>query len=209
MKGNSIFKTALTLALLATCSLSGAFAKGAAKTGEAAAAAEKSKALVLYFSRADENYSVGTITEGNTAVLAKMIAQKTGADIFEIVPQNAYPKNYRECTDVAKDEQRKNARPAYVGNIDTAGYDTVYIGYPIWWGDLPMVVYTFLDSHDLNGKTIVPFCTHEGSGVSGTDAKLMRKFPNATVKTALAVRGATAQNKRTEAEKLVSDWLLK
>ena len=208
MKGNSIFKTALTLALLATCSLSGAFAKGAAKTGEAAAAAEKSKALVLYFSRADENYSVGTITEGNTAVLAKMIAQKTGADIFEIVPQNAYPKNYRECTDVAKDEQRKNARPAYVGNIDTAGYDTVYIGYPIWWGDLPMIVYTFLENNDFSGKTVYGFCTHAGSGSAGTGTKLANTLSGSYVNTdILAIAGTTAQNEQSSAKQSVEEWL--
>ena len=169
----------------------------------------QAKSIVVYFSRADENYSVGTITEGNTAILAKMIAQKTGSDSFEIVPEKAYPKNYRECTDVAKDEQRKNARPSYKGDIDLSGYDTVYLGYPIWWGDLPMVVFTFLEKHDLNGKTIVPFCTHEGSGVSGTDGSIRRTVKGATVKNALAVRGATAQNKRAEAEKSVNDWLKK
>ena len=169
----------------------------------------QAKSLVVYFSRADENYSVGTITEGNTAILAKMIAQKTGADSFEIVPEKAYPKNYRECTDVAKDEQKKNARPSYKGDIDTASYDTIYLGYPIWWGDLPMVVYTFLEKHDLNGKTIVPFCTHEGSGVSGTDSSLKKMYKGATVKKALAMRGSTAQNKRKEAEKSLDEWLTK
>ena len=167
----------------------------------------QAKSLVVYFSRADENYSVGTITEGNTAILAKMIAQKTAADSFEIVPEKAYPKNYSECTDVAKDEQRKKARPAYKGDIDTAGYDTIYIGYPIWWGDLPMVVYTFLEKHDLNGKTLVPFCTHEGSGISGTDGSLKKMYKGATMKKALAMRGSVAQNKRKEAEKQVDEWL--
>ena len=163
----------------------------------------------MYFSRADENYSVGTITEGNTAVIAKMIATKTGSDTFEIVPEKAYPKNYRECTDVAKDEQRKNARPAYMGDVDTSGYDTIYIGYPIWWGDLPMIVYTFLEKHDLNGKMLVPFCTHEGSGLSGTDNSLKKAYKTVTVKSALSMRGATAQNKRAEAEKSVDEWLKK
>lgn len=172
-------------------------------------AQEKSKSLVVYFSRADENYSVGTITEGNTAILAKMIAAKTGADSFEIVPEKAYPKNYRECTNVAKDEQKKNARPAYKGDIDTAGYDTIYIGYPIWWGDMPMVVYTFLEKHDLSGKTVVPFCTHEGSGLSGTDGSIRRLYRNVTMKSALVMRGAMAQNQRNEAEKQVDSWLKK
>ena len=193
MKIKSIIAAALVALLAATS----AFAQG------------KSKSLVVYFSRADENYGVGTITEGNTAILAKMIASKTGSDIFEIVPEKAYPKNYRECTNVAKDEQRKNARPAYKGDIDTSGYDTIYIGYPIWWGDLPMVVYTFLENHDLNEKTIFPFCTHEGSGLSGTDNNIKKLYKNVTMKKALVMTGRTAQNNRSEAEKQVDEWLKK
>ncbi|MBR0030807.1 MAG: flavodoxin [Treponema sp.] len=193
MKIKSIIAAALVALLAATS----AFAQG------------KSKSLVVYFSRANENYGVGTISEGNTAILAKMIASKNGSEIFEIVPEKAYPKNYRECTNVAKDEQRKNARPAYKGDIDTSGYDTIYIGYPIWWGDLPMVCYTFLEKHDLSGKTIVPFCTHEGSGLSGTDGNIKRLYKNITMKTALVMRGATAQNQRKDAEKQIDEWLKK
>lgn len=172
-----------------------------------AAGGASAKSLVVYFSHTGENYSVGNISEGNTAIIAKMIAEKTGSDTFEILPEKEYPKVYKSCTEVAKDEQKKNARPAYKGDVDTSAYDTVYIGYPIWWGDMPMVVYTFLEKHDLNGKTVVPFCTHEGSGVSGTDGKIRRIFKNAAVKSALAVRGATAQNKRNEAQKAVEEWL--
>ena len=190
-------KSIIAAALVALLAVTSAFAQG------------KSKSLVVYFSRADENYGVGTITEGNTAILAKMIASKTGSDIFEIVPEKAYPKNYRECTNVAKDEQRKNARPAYKGDIDTSGYDTIYIGYPIWWGDLPMVVYTFLENHDLNEKTIFPFCTHEGSGLSGTDNNIKKLYKNITMKKALVMTGRTAQNNRSEAEKQVDEWLKK
>lgn len=165
------------------------------------------KSLVVYFSHTGENYSVGNISEGNTAIIAKMIAEKTGSDTFEILPEKEYPKDYKSCTDVAKDEQKENARPAYKGDVDTSAYDTIYIGYPIWWGDMPMLVYTFLEKHDLNGKTIIPFCTHEGSGVSGTDGKIRRLYKNATVKSALGVRGATAQNERNEAQKAVEEWL--
>ncbi|MBR6061738.1 MAG: flavodoxin [Spirochaetales bacterium] len=175
--------------------------------GMNAQTSKDTKTLVLYFSRTDENYAVGNIKEGNTAIIAKMIAAKTGADMFEIVPAKAYPAKYKPCIDQAMSEKRANARPAYKGDIDTAQYDTVYIGYPIWWGDLPMVVYTFLDKHDLNGKTIVPFCTHEGSGVSGTDGAFRSKYPKAAVKTPLAIRGATAQNNLKEAEKLVDGWI--
>ena len=197
MKIKSIIAAALVALVVSTGSTTTLFAQ------------RKSKSLVVYFSRADENYGVGTISEGNTAILAKMIASKTGSDIFEIVPEKAYPKNYRECTNVAKDEQRKNARPAYKGDIDTSGYDTIYIGYPIWWGDLPMVVYTFLENHDLNEKTIFPFCTHEGSGLSGTDNNIKKLYKNVTMKKALVMTGRTAQNNRSEAEKQVDEWLKK
>ena len=161
------------------------------------------KSLVVYFSHTGENYAVGNISEGNTAIIAKMIAEKTGSDIFEIIPEKDYPASYKACTDVAKDEQKQKARPAYKEEVDTSGYDTIYIGY------LPMVVYTFLEKHDLGGKTILPFCTQEGSGVSGTDGKIKRLYKNATVKQALAVRGATAQNEREEAEKVVDEWVKK
>ena len=197
MKIKSIILAAVVALVVSTGSTTTLFAQ------------EKSKSLVVYFSRVDENYGVGNITEGNTAILAKMIAQKTGSDIFEIVPEKAYPKSYNECTTVAKDEQRKKARPAYKGDIDTSGYDTIYIGYPIWWGDLPMVVYTFLETHDLGGKTIIPFCTHEGSGLSGTDNNIKKLYKNVTMKKALAMTGRTAQNNRKEAEKQVDEWLKK
>ena len=154
MKIKSLIVAGLVALLVSTSSTTALFAQS------------KSKSLVVYFSRADENYGVGNITEGNTAILAKMITQKTGSDIFEIVPEKAYPKDYRECTNVAKDEQRKNARPAYKDDIDTSAYDTIYIGYPIWWGDLPMVCYTFLEKHNLDGKTIIPFCTHVANGTA-------------------------------------------
>lgn len=173
------------------------------------AGSASAKSLVVYFSHTGENYAVGKITEGNTAIVAKMIAAKTGSDTFEIIPEKDYPASYKSCTDVAKTEQKQNARPAYKGDVDTSGYDTIYLGYPIWWGDMPMVVYTFLEKHDLGGKTILPFCTHEGSGVSGTDGKIKRLCKNASVKSALAVRGGTAHNERTKAEKAVDDWLKK
>ena len=163
------------------------------------------KSLVVYFSHTGENYGVGVIKEGNTAIVAKMIAEETGADTFEIVPAKDYPEGYKECCDVAKEEQRKNARPAYKGDIDTSSYDTVYIGWPVWWGDLPMCMYTFLENHDLNGKTVVPFTTHAGSGLANANSAMKKAYPKATVKQGLAVSGSTAQNNRSTAKKSVQD----
>lgn len=152
------------------------------------------KVLTVYFSRTGEQYSVGNITEGNTAVIAKMIADKTGGDLFEIkVKNDNYPKSYNALTEYAQKEKRADARPEITGRIENfADYDTIFIGYPNWWGDMPMPVYTFLESYDFTGKTVHHFCTHEGSG---------------GVKSGFAIYGHTAQNNRQEADKKVSEWL--
>ena len=165
-------------------------------------------ALVTYFSHAGENYNVGVIEEGNTAKLAKVIAEQTGADLFEIVPVVDYPQSYDECLEVATAEQREGARPEYVGDIENWDqYDTVFIGYPIWWGEIPNIVYTFMENHDFAGKTVIPFNTHEGSGQSHSQRDIENALPDATVLQGLAVRGATAQNDADATAKAVSDWL--
>ena len=165
-------------------------------------------ALVTYFSHAGENYNVGVVEEGNTAKLAKVIAEQTGADLFEIVPVVDYPQSYDECLEVATAEQREGARPEYVGDIENwEQYDTVFIGYPIWWGEIPNIVYTFMEKHDFAGKTVIPFNTHEGSGQSHSQRDIENALPDATVLKGLAVRGATAQNNADATAKAVSDWL--
>jgi len=161
----------------------------------------------VYFSHTGENYGVGVIEEGNTAIVAKMIAEKTGADLFEIVPSEAYPEGYDECCDVALNEQNAGARPAFAQDIDLTSYSTVYLGYPIWWGDLPMCVYTFLEAHDWAGKDIHPFCTHAGSGLSGTESKIASTCSGANVGQGLSIAGTTAQNSRDQAQAAVDAWL--
>ena len=174
---------------------------------EQPAGAER-KALVVYFSRTGENYTVGTISTGNTAIVGDWIAKSVGADVFEIVPETPYPDSYDECLEVATQEQRSNARPAYVGEVEGwEEYDTVFFGYPIWWGDMPMIAYTFLENHDFTGKTVIPFNTHEGSGQSGTQRTIESLCSGATVIDGLAVRGNTAQNDRAAMEQAVSEWL--
>lgn len=166
------------------------------------------KALVVYYSRTGENYAVGNIAEGNTAIVAKMIAAKTGADLFEVKTVKAYAADYTECTEEAKKELREDARPEIVGDVeDFAQYDTVYVGYPIWWGVPPMCVFTFIDRHDWTGKTVRPFATHEGSGLGGSVRALKKAMPAATVEDGLAIQGQTAQNDRKAAEKAVDAWL--
>ena len=144
-------------------------------------ATASSRILVVYFSRTGEQYTVGVIDHGNTAIVAEMIAEGTGADLFEVLPvDDHYPMTYDELTDVAKKEQNDNARPAYAGEVpDFSQYDTIFIGAPGWWGDWPMIMYTFFEENAdaLSGKTLVPFSTHEGSGLSGFDKKLSSAIP--------------------------------
>lgn len=148
-------------------------------TGSVSAAASENNNLVIYFSRTGEQYTVGVIDKGNTAIVAEMIAEETGADLFEILPEDdRYPMTYDELTDIAKQEQNDNARPAYEGELpDLAQYDTIFIGAPVWWGDWPMIMYTVFENNDFSGKTLIPFSTHEGSGLSGFDKKTGRSLP--------------------------------
>lgn len=139
------------------------------------------KSLVVYFSRGDEEYNVGKVNPGNTELLAKEIVSKLGADEFKIVPVQKYPESYMDCVNLATKEKETDARPEYVGEVDLKPYDTIFLGYPIWWGDLPMIVYSFIEKHDFNGKTVVPFNTHEGSGNSGTYEILKSKLAGANV----------------------------
>lgn len=165
------------------------------------------KILVAYFSHAGENYKVGVIEKGNTKIVAEMIAEKTGADIFEIKPVKNYPASYQECTELAKTEKEKNTRPEIVGRVENFNqYDIIFLGYPIWWNDLPMAVYTFLEQEDFSKKIIVPFCTHEGSNLGGTENFIAEKT-KAKVLNGLAVRGSVAQNEKNAAQKEVENWL--
>lgn len=167
----------------------------------------KKKSLVAFFSRADENYAVGYIEKGNTHIVAEMIAAETGADLFRIETERSYPADYNECIEVAKREKNANARPAIMGDVRVEDYDVIYLGYPNWWGEMPMAVYTFIEKHDWKGKTVVPFCTHEGSGLSGTERRVQSACAGAKVLKGLAVRGATAQNAPDTALKAVMSWL--
>ena len=165
------------------------------------------KILVAFFSRTGENYAVGHIEQGNTHIVAEMIASATGGTIFRIEPATPYPDDYRACTEIAQREKRSKARPALVGEIAAEEYDVIFLGYPNWWGDLPMPVYTFLERHDWQGKVVIPFCTHEGSGLSDTENRLRAACRGASVLNGLAVRGAVAQNERETARKQVLEWL--
>ena len=165
--------------------------------------------LVAFFSRTGENYAVGNIKKGNTHIVAEMIANETGGKLFQIETLKPYPDEYKACVDIAKTEKENNARPKVQGDVKVEDYDIIFLGYPNWWGDMPMAVYTFIEKHNWNGKTVIPFCPHEGSGLSGTERKLKDACKGAKVSEGLAIKGTTAQNSQPQALKTVQTWLKK
>lgn len=167
----------------------------------------KQKTLVAFFSRADENYAVGYIKKGNTHIVAEMIAAETEADMFHIETVNPYPANYNECIEVAKREKQSKARPEIKGDVRVEDYDVIFLGYPNWWGEMPMAVYTFIEKHNWQNKIVIPFCTHEGSGLSGTERRIQSACEGATVMKGIAIRGYTAQNEQETTRKTVLTWI--
>lgn len=159
------------------------------------AASTTGNALVAYFSRAGENYSVGVVEVGNTQKVAEEIARQTGADTFKIETVQTYPEGYEDCKVVATEERDSDARPELAGEVDNwDSYDTIYLGYPIWYGDMPMALYTFLENHDFTGKTVIPFNTHGGSGQASTVSSIRSAAARATVEEGAALSGSDAQN---------------
>ena len=168
-----------------------------------------SKSLIAYFSRKGNNIVSGSIVSlpiGNTEVIAKKIQKLTGSDMFQIKTVKSYPDDYTETTNVAQEEKRKNTRPELTEMVkDMDSYDVIYIGYPNWWGTMPMAVFTFLEAYDLSGKTIVPYCTHEGSGMGSSERDIKKLCPNAKVLSGLAIRGGSVDR----ADKDIENWLKK
>lgn len=153
-----------------------------------------SNILIAYFSKAGQNYVSGSIQSlpvGNTEVAAKMIQRMVGDQLFKIESVAEYPDEYHACTEVAQRELRAGARPELTQLPDSIElFDTIILGYPNWWATMPMPVYTFLEKFDFSGKTILPYCTHEGSGMSRTEEHIKEICPGAVVKKGLAIHGA-------------------
>ena len=166
-----------------------------------------SKCLIAYFSRAGKNYVNGNIVNlpvGNTEVVAKIIQEMTKGDLFHIESVNAYPVDYTETTEVAQTELRTKARPKLTRHLESiASFDVIFLGYPNWWGTMPMPVFTFLEEYNLSGKTIAPFCTHEGSGLGHSVADIRKICPQSTVLEGLAIKGGDVKNAQNE----ISGWL--
>lgn len=149
--------------------------------------------LILYFSMS-----------GNTETVANYIHEEIGGDIVKLETVQTYPEDYDELVDYAREEQRDNARPELETTIENIEqYDTIFLGYPNWWGDMPMPIYSFLDQYDLSNKTIAPFITHGGSGLSGTPANIANEEPDAVVTEGLAINGDDVDDCQDE----VNEWL--
>ena len=166
------------------------------------------KNLVVYFSMPD-NVDDSTVvidgeTLGNTQYMAYVIQETVGADIFRIEPETPYPTDHDELVDLASEEQSDNARPAIkdtIDNFDT--YENIFVGYPNWWGDMQMILYSFFDEYDFSGKTIIPFNTHGGSGFSGTISTIKELEPGAEVLDGKSI----SRNDIQDAEQEIVDWV--
>ena len=165
------------------------------------------KTLIAFFSRADENYFGGAmryVKVGNTEIVVNKMKEMIDADTFKIEMKNPYSPVYMTCIEEAKKDLRAKARPELVSmpaSIDE--YDTVILAYPNYWGTMPMAVYTFLENFDFSGKTILPLCTNEGSGMGSSEREIRKTCPGADVKRGLPVTGSTAANSKSSVER----WL--
>ena len=162
--------------------------------------------ITVYYSRKGENYwngSIRKLDKGNTAIVAEFIQKAVGGDIFEVETVKQYPEDYYACIDEAQKELQENARPAlkrYPTALDE--YDIVFVGYPNWWGTMPMAMFTLLEKYDFKGRKIVPFCTNEGSGMGSSERDLLKLCRGANVMRGLSVRGAEA----AQSEKQIAEW---
>lgn len=168
---------------------------------------ENKNVLIAYFSRGGNNYANGSIVYlpiGNTQVAAEMIEEQTGGDLFHIEANYSYPSDYTQCTKVAQNELSSNARPELTSHVDNMDdYDVVFLGYPNWWGTMPMAVFTFLTEYNFEGKTIVPFCTHEGSGMGHSESDIRKTCPKVEVKKGLSIHGSSVK----DAKNAILRWI--
>ena len=152
--------------------------------------------LIIYYSRKGENYwngSIRNISKGNTERVAEFIQEAVGGDLFEIRTVQEYNKDYYVCIEEAKQELHAHARPELKEYLESAdGYDTIFVGYPNWWGTCPMAVFSLLERLDLSGKKIVPFCTNEGSGMGSSERDLKKICTGAAIAKGLSIHGAEA-----------------
>ena len=196
MNIKNIIMVALALLVSTACS---------AQTKQEKVMETKGKALVVFFSHAGDNYSVGNIEVGNTKIVADYISEMIGADQFEIVTHKYDGMAYTPLINLAQEEANNGELPEYEGDVDMSGYDTVFIGGPVWWGTYPQVMFTFFKKHttDLEGKTVIPFTTHEGSGLANCVEDVKAAFPGAKVTQGFSIYGHEVRTGKAKVEK----WL--
>lgn len=201
--------TLITVLVVTGCGAASKMAVNPGNTVNGPVLNNSKKVLIVYFSRAGENYQVGHIAKGNTHIMADMIASELKAPEFEIRPVIPYPEEYKKTTEIAKKEQEENARPALADTVpDWNDYDVIFLGYPIWWTDLPMPVYTFLESYDFSGKTVIPFATSAGDTLIGTEGTVIPEHAKgAQVAKGLGVEGKRLQDDPDSVRKQVVAWL--
>ena len=164
-----------------------------------------SKSIVIFFSHAGDNYSVGNIEVGNTKIVADYISEITGADQFEIVTHKYDGMAYTPLINLAKEEANKGELPPYEGTApDLSQYDTVFIGGPVWWGTYPQVMFTLFRDINLDGKTVIPFTTHEGSGLASCVSDVKKAFPKAKVTAGWSIYGHEVRSGRAKVEKWIN-----
>ena len=164
----------------------------------------KMNAIVIFFSHAGDNYSVGNIEVGNTKIVADYISEMTGADQYEIVTHKYDGMAYMPLIDLAKKEAAAGELPPYEGQApDLSKYDTVFIGGPVWWGTYPQVMFTLFKDIDLAGKTVIPFTTHEGSGLASCVGDVKKAFPKANVTKGFDIYGHEVRSGKGKVEKWI------
>ncbi|MBR1804681.1 MAG: flavodoxin [Muribaculaceae bacterium] len=196
---------ALALCVLVSTACSGNNKTEVNNAEEATAGAVKTdgKALVVFFSHAGDNYSVGNIKVGNTKIVADYISELTGADQFEIKTSKYDGMAYKPLCDLAKKEQENGELPDFEGGVDVSNYQTIFIGGPVWWGTYPQVMFTFFKQYDLNGKILIPFTTHEGSGLGQCANDVKKAYPKANVTGEFSIYGHDVREGKGSVEK----WL--
>lgn len=163
--------------------------------------------LIAYYSRAGRNYAAGDLVDlpiGNTEIAAGIIQKLSGGDLFRIETRKPYPDAYHDTTEAARIEKDRNSRPKLKARVDgIENYDYVILGFPNWWGTMPMPLFSFLESYDFSGKTIAPFCTNEGSGMGNSELDIEHLCPRSKFLKGLALTGSTVE----EAEPVIAAWL--
>ena len=193
-------KIVLAMAALMTISLSACSQSNKQKENK-----EMGKSIVVFFSHAGDNYAVGNIEVGNTKIVADYITELTGADQFEIVTHKYDGMAYTPLINLAKEEAKNGELPEYEGDVDLSQYDTVFIGGPVWWGTYPQVMFTFFKKHsdDLKGKTVIPFTTHEGSGLANCVEDVKAAFAGANVTKGFSIYGHEVRTEKAKVEKWI------